>query len=129
MPTQLPTTPPAGPPNFYSQAGQMAAGGGGQALGSSAPQSGPGQNSPDDQAFLDNLTKLLPILDKLSTMKPKGQDVSKYFAAAAAPLKDCMQQVFGPTAGMPGQASSDGSVADSGSAGAASGPPPDTGAS
>lgn len=147
MPQPIPQTPPPGPPNFYSQAGAMAAGQGGSpqqgqpgaagAGGQPGSAAGPGQNSPQDQEFLDNMTKLLGILDKMSSMKPKGQDVSQFMQAAAAPLKDCAKQVFKQDLGMPGQTAADGSVADTATAGAAAppsaagggAPGPDTGTS
>jgi hypothetical protein len=116
-------------------AAQGGAGAGG-ASPTGSPTSTPGQTSPADQEFFDNITKLLSILDKLSTMKPMGQDVSKYITAAAAPLKDMMTVFKQPGGGLPGQSATDGSVADSASAGAAAGPAaqagpsmPDTGAS
>ncbi len=126
----LPTTPTAAPPNFYSQAGAMQAG---QTSAGQATPATPGDDPTKDQEFLENTTKLLGILDKMSELKPRGQDVSKFMQAAAAPIKDCVKHVFNQDPTAAGSTPADGSVADTGAAGAAgagaSAPPADTGTS
>ncbi len=126
----LPTTPTAAPPNFYSQAGAMQAGQAGAGPGQAAAT--PGDDPTKDQEFLENTTKLLGILDKMSELKPRGQDVSKFMQAAAAPIKDCVKHVFNQDPTAAGSTPADGSVADTGAAGAGastSAPPADTGTS
>lgn len=141
-----PTTPSAtsqsAPPNFYSQAGQMAAqgpaaggvaGAGGAAAAGGAGQPGGGKDQ--DHQFLDMTTKLLSVIQKMQDMKPRGQDVSKELQAAADAVKQAVSKVFGKD-GLSGDGGStdqaDGTDAgagqDAGAAAGGGGGSPDTGA-
>ena len=95
------------PPNFYSQAGQMAAQGP-AAGGMAAAGAGAGGASPKDadHQFLDMTTKLLSVLQKMQDMKPRGMDVSKELQAAADAVKQAVSTVFGKD-GMAGDGGAD----------------------
>ena len=82
----IPKTPQAAPPNFYSQVGQMAA---------SQPSSAAPKQGKVEADFLDAVTKLLKVLDKLSEMKPNGKDVKQFTDAAAQSIKDALKTVYG----------------------------------
>ena len=125
MALDLPSTPQSAPPNFYAQAGQMAAG-----------QAGAGAKKPTkdpDHEFLDTVTKLLTVFSKMEKMKPGGKDISKFTKAMADTAKDCLKFVSsdagdggdqGSAAGAAGDA-----TGDAGGGGAAAPPTPaDTGA-
>jgi hypothetical protein len=139
-----PTTPSAtagsAPPNFYSQAGQMAAqgpaAGGVAGAGGAAAAGQPGGGKDQDHQFLDMTTKLLSVIQKMQDMKPRGQDVSKELQAAADAVKQAVSKVFGKD-GMAGDGSDQtgdstdagaGVSADGGAAGGGGGGAPDTGA-
>jgi hypothetical protein len=96
MATPLPKTPESAPPNFYNQVGAMAAGGAGS--GQQASTEGNAAGGKTEHDFLEAITKLLKVLDKLEAMKPNGKDVSKYTKAAAEAMKDCMKEVYGDKA-------------------------------
>ncbi len=132
MATDLPSTPQAAPPNFYAQAGQMAAGQG--AAGGGAAAGGKKPKDPEHE-FLDMTTKLLTVFAKMETMKPGGKDISKYTKAMADTAKEMVKFVStdagdggdqGSAAGAAGDA-----TGDAGGGGAATPPPAaaDTGAS
>jgi len=95
----LPSTPQPAPPNFYSQVGNMAAGQpGGNAAGQGASPGtpAPAAQPPDaDQQFLEMINKLMKVIQGMSDMKPRGQDISKYMDAMSQTAKDCLKQVFG----------------------------------
>lgn len=102
----LPKTQPAAPPNFYSNAAAMGA--------PAQPKQKPAPaNSPTDQEFLNNVTKLLKVLDQLGTMKPKGKDISKYTQAAADSMQEALKMVYADDDGdqVPG---ADANAADAG---------------
>jgi len=128
MAVDIPSTPQSAPPNFYAQAGQMAA-------GQAAPAGGGGKKQKDpEHEFLDMTTKLLTVFAKMEPMKPGGKDISKYTKAMADTAKDMVKFVStdsgdggdqGSAAGTPGDATGDAA------GGGAATPPPaaDTGAS
>lgn len=134
-PTMPSATSQSAPPNFYSQAGQMAAqgpaAGGVAGAGGAAAAGGKDQ----DHQFLDMTTKLLSVIQKMQDMKPRGQDVSKELQAAADAVKQAVSKVFGKD-GLSGDSSDQagdstdagaGVSADAGG-GAGGGGSPDTGA-
>src|SRR5271154_1021603 len=136
MATQnLPTTPQSAPPNFYAQAGQMAAANPGSA-GGQAAAGGAGAAAPKDadHQFLDMTTKLLSVIQKMQDMKPRGQDVSKELQAAADAVKQAVSKVFGKDgmagagAGTDQTAAGDAGASDGGAGAAAGGGVADTGA-
>src|SRR5271154_7536767 len=133
MATQnLPTTPQSAPPNFYAQAGQMAAANPGAGAAGGAGAGGASAPKDADHQFLDMTTKLLSVLQKMQDMKPRGVDVSKELQAAADAVKQAVSTVFGKD-GMAGADGADQTVAGSagasdGSAGARGGGAADTGA-
>ena len=131
MPTDLPTTPQSAPPNFYSQAGQMAAGAGGPGAAGAGKKGKPSKD--DKQAFLEMVTKLLGVFSKMESMKPEGKDISKFTKAMAKTASDCLTFVStdsgdGSAASTAAGAGSDASGDAGGAAGAASAAV-DTGAS
>jgi|SRR5882672_6224134 len=87
------------PPSIYSQQGQM------MAQQSSGPGTSPadqaatagtsGGNDKDTQNYVDTITKLIALLGSIGSMKPKGQDITKYTQAAADALKEGFKQVMG----------------------------------
>jgi hypothetical protein len=135
----LPKTAQSAPPNFYSQAGQMAAGQGagagaggksaGGPGGSSAGPATPGSGVDPSEAkseFVQNMAKLLKVLAAMGKTKPNGVDIKKYTDAAAQVMHDCLEQVS--TGGDDNQTpdtTDQGSPADVGSTGppAAAAPP------
>lgn len=144
MPSQTPPSATTGsaPPNFYSQAGQMAAqgpaaGGVAGAGGAAAAGAGqPGGGKDQDHQFLDMTTKLLSVIQKMQDMKPRGQDVSKELQAAADAVKQAVSKVFGKD-GLSGDSSDQagdstdagaGVSADAGGGAGGGGGSPDTGA-
>jgi hypothetical protein len=130
MALDLPSTPQSAPPNFYAQAGKMAAGPDPGAAG------GPGAKKPKDpdHEFLDMITKLLTVFSKMETMKPGGKDISKFTKSMADTAKDALKFVSSDTGdggGQGGAAATPGdATGDAGGGGAATPPPPatDTGA-
>lgn len=108
----LPKTKPAAPPNFYENAAAMS--GGSKKPGKSAA-------SGTDQEFLNNVTKLLKVLDTLGQMKPKGKDITKYTQAAADSMQEALKQVYGEDSEdqTPGADASAGDSAGTGAGGSA----------
>lgn len=98
-------------------------GAGGQDAGASGGQPGTpsgqgGGTGAEDQEFLENVTKLLGILQKMGEMKPKGQDVSKYTKAAADAMEDCIKNVYNQQLGQGNGSASSGDDSSGGGAGA-----------
>ena|ERR1700677_453243 len=117
--TPTPSPTQDAPPNFYSQAAKMS--GGGAAPSAAKP------GADDAKTFLESTAKLLPILDKLSKLKPNGKEVSKYIKAASLAIQKAKEFALDgdngdSSSGTPADASGDATP----SAGAQ--PPPDTGA-
>lgn len=128
MALDLPSTPQSAPPNFYSQAGQMAAGQSAPAAKSKAKGEGPD----DKQQFLQMITKLLSVFTKMEKMKPNGKDISKFTKAMAKTAEDCLTAVSGDSGDGSDATTAAGTGADAtgdATGAAAAAPPPDTGAS
>jgi|SRR5882762_1557698 len=86
------------PPSIYSQQGQMMAqqsSGPGTSPADQAATAGAGGNDKDTQNYVDTITKLIALLGSIGSMKPKGQDITKYTQAAADALKEGFKQVMG----------------------------------
>jgi len=87
----LPKTPAAAPPNFYSQAGQM-----GASAGQPGGASSGGSDSQSDQDPEHQFTKLaVGILDSLNKMKKLGPQLAQGNAGSGGP--------GGPSGGAGGQ--------------------------
>lgn len=119
--SSLPQTSASAPPNFYSNAGQMAAqqpGGGGASGGSTAGPATPGSGVDPAEAkseFVQNMAKLLKIFQAMGKTKPNGVDIKKYTDAMAQIAHDMMEQVSTGGEGTPD--TDGGSPADVGSTG------------
>lgn len=128
MALDLPSTPQSAPPNFYAQAGQMAAG-----QGAAGPAAGGKKAKDPEHEFLDMTTKLLTVFAKMEAMKPAGKDISKFTKAMADTAKDMVKFVStdaGDGGGQDSAAATPGdATGDAGGGGAAAPPTPaDTGA-
>ena len=97
----LPKTAQSAPPNFYSQAGTGAGGAG--TPDDKAGASGDGQSADEAHSeFVQNVAKLLTVLQKMGKSKPNGVDISKYTKACSQVLKDCLEQVSTGGSAVPG---------------------------
>lgn len=140
MASAKPATTPApaqqsAPPNFYTVAGQMAAGqGGGQ--GNAPQQAGAQQGAPQQQPsqpnqqqaadlqFKTGVAKLLTVLQQMGDMRPGGMDISHFTQAMATTAKQMLQYAFkGPgnsASGTPSDTNGDlGDAANAGGLGGA----------
>ena len=115
MAVALPKTAESAPPNFYNQVGAMAAGAGGS---SQAGGAAGGKQGKVETEFLEAATKLLKVFEKMETMKPNGQDVSKQVKAAADAINEAMKVAYGSDAQ---SAAGEGAGADTGDQGGAAG--------